>query len=266
MSSRRFREDPFGVTFGKNDGLQMLRNADPDDVDAKARAVQSLKEPIKNGGSPSDQDDIMQMLSDEVTTSESPWMRVCAIEALSRFEDPRRIEILANAYHYAAGKPASVNQAKGVQQVAGVMSPELAALYGEKGFTPDQISNIRCRAIEGLAKTNRVEAVEFLARVAEGKEFGKNEDITTVAYVRQRAVEGLSKLRHKESVEALQKVFAAENGKNLAIMNRAHEGLKDLTGKNVPADPEEWQTVLQAGYEVRPSSSGVIRAVGSILE
>ncbi|MGL6073215.1 MAG: HEAT repeat domain-containing protein [Fimbriiglobus sp.] len=266
ISSRRFREDPFGVTFKGSDPLATLRNADVQDTDARSRAVRNLKEPIKSGGTQADQDEVMSMLSQEVTQSQSPWMRICAIETLTKFEDPRRIEILANAYHYANGKPAPVTGKSEIQQTSGLLSPELAAMYGTKGFTPDQVSNIRSRAIEGLARSNRVEAVEFLARIAEGKEFGKNEDPTARDYVRQRAVDGLAKLRHNESVVALQKIFAAENGKDLALMSLAHEGLKDLTGKNVAADPDEWQTVLQAGYTVRPEGSGLIKAVGSIIE
>jgi HEAT repeat protein len=269
VTSRRFRDKPFGVMFGSEDALQTLRDTPPEDAETRSRMIRKLKEPLKAGLGQDVQDEVMQTLSNEATQSKSAWMRVSAIEALTRFEDPRRIEILANAYHYANGKPGATTGAESgsVKQVKAenpVLS--LASFYTTKGFAPDQVANIRCRAIEGLAKANDPQAVEFLARIAEGREFGVNEDPTSKDYVRQRAVDGLGKIRHKEAVVALQKVLAAESGRDVALTSIAHQGLKDLTGKNAPADPEQWNAIVQAGVDIRPEPSGVMRAVSEIID
>ena len=95
-SSRRFRDKPFGTMFGREDPLHTLRTTPAENADERARAVCALKEPAKSGLGQEVQDEVLQMLSDAATQDSSPWMRVCAIDALTRFEDPRATEILAN--------------------------------------------------------------------------------------------------------------------------------------------------------------------------
>ena len=271
VSSRRFREKPFGTMFHKEeDALTTLRGATPDMGEQRARAFQRLKEPAKAGLGDAEQNEAIQLLSDAATGDPSAYVRVCAIDALGRFKDPRAAEVLANAYRYAAGKPVPTTAAaSGVVPASGefkAKSLDLAALYGAKGFAPDQVANIRCRAIEGLAATNAPEAVTFLARVADGSEFGTNEDPAGRDYARQRAVDGLGKIRSKEAVLALTKVLAAESGRDVALTSLAHSGLKGLTGKSASARPEEWDAIVQAGFEVVPPPSGVQRALAEVID
>lgn len=269
VSSRRFREKPFGTTFHKDeDALTTLRGATPDMGDERARAFKRLKEPAKSGLGDAAQDEALQLLSDAATKDSSVYVRVCAIDALGRFRDPRAAEVLGNAYRYAAGKPIPTTAAAGgvVPASAEAKPLDLAALYGAKGFAPDQVANIRCRAIEGLAATNTPEAVVFLARVADGREFGVNEDPAGRDYARQRAVDGLGKIRTKEAVVALNKVLAAESGRDVALASLAHQGLKGLTGKTAPARPEEWNAIVQAGVEVVPAPGAVQRAIAEVID
>lgn len=269
MSSRRFREKPFGTMFGKQpDALATLREATPDMGDERARAFTRLVEPAKSGRGAAEQDEAMQLLSDAATKDPSAYVRVCAIDALGRFSDPRASEVLANAYRYAAGKPLPTTAAT---VVAGASAREplkldLEALYGAKGFAPDQVANIRCRAIEGLAAGGKPEAVVFLARVADGQEFGLNEDPAGRDYTRQRAVDGLGKIRTKEAVLALNKVLAAESGRDVALTSLAHSGLKGLTGKSAPARPEDWDAIVQAGVVVVPPPGVVQRALAEVID
>jgi len=275
VSSRRFREKPFGTMFGKEpDALTTLRDATPDMGDERARAFQRLKEPAAAGLGDAAQDEAVQLLSDAATGDPSAYVRVCAIDALGRFKDPRVPEVLANAYRYAAGKPVPTTSANsgvpsGVVPASGefkAKSLDLAALYGAKGFAPDQVANLRCRAIEGLASTSTPAAVAFLARVADGTEFGSNEDPAGRDYARQRAVDGLGKVRTKDAVLALNKVLAAESGRDVALTSLAHNGLKGLTGKTAPARPEEWDAIVQAGFEVVSPPSALQRALSEVID
>lgn len=261
VSSRKFRGDPFGTLFKKDDPLTVLRTPGATG-DARAQAFENLAEP---GGA--DQDGVMQMLSDAATADPSPWVRVCAIDALGRFHDPRSAEILANAYHKAAGTPAGpAPVANPIEQVggrrgAGAQDIRPGGLYGPQGFPADQVAHIRGRSLDALARSNKPEAVQFLARVAGGQD-APADDPAAADQVRQRAVKGLGQMRSKEAVVALSQVLTESQAKDVALASLAHTGLKSLTGKNLPADPVEWQSVVQAGFEVVPEPSGVVRVLG----
>jgi hypothetical protein len=272
VSSRRFRDKPFDMMFkSEPDALATLRTLSPAEGDERARAFKRLQEPATQGRA-NEQDEALQLLADAASHDPSAYVRVCAIDALGRFQDPRVAEQLVSAYRYAPGKPVPTTGTpageSGVVPASGEVPAgiDLAAMFGTKGFAADQVANIRCRAIEGLAASGRPEAVPFLAAVARGDEFGGNEDAAGRDYARQRAVDGLGKLRTKESVVALQKVLAAEHDRDVALTSLAHAGLKDLTGKALPADPAEWGKVVQAGFEVAPAKSGVERAVAEIID
>ncbi len=237
MTSRRFRDAPFGTMFKSDDPMTVLR--ENPDGEARARAMRNLQEP----GAEPEQTEAIEILASAATTDPSPWVRVAAIDALGRFRDPRAVEQLAHAYHQAGGKPAA-QPAKG----SGLLSDRLG-LRGPQGFPSDQVASIRGRAIEALARTGRPEAVGFLAEVASTppSEF---EDPVERNAVRQRAVAGLGKIRDKEAVVALAKVLAAEEGKDVTLTSLAHGGLVELTGLTHPADAAAWSEVVQAGFEI----------------
>lgn len=234
MTSRRFRDAPFGTMFGSEDPMTVLRQ-NPDG-DARARAMRNLKEPTVEP----DQTEAIEILAAAATTDPSPWVRVAAIDALGRFQDQRAVEHLAHAYHQAGAKPTA--------QKPGILNDRLG-LRGPQGFPSDQVANIRGRAVEALAKTGRPEAVGFLTEIASMPSTAFDDPMERNA-VRQRAVAGLAKIRDKEAVAALAKILAAEEGKDVTLTNLAHGGLVELTGLKHPADAATWNEVVQTGFEI----------------
>ena len=89
----------------------------------------------------------------------------------------------------------------------------------------------------------------FLAQVAVGD--GKSSpEKSEDREVRVAAVRGLGQMRQKPAVVALSQVLQAETGKDVVLASRAHEGLVELTGQNLSADPAKWNSVVQMGFEV----------------
>jgi HEAT repeat protein len=188
----------------------------------------------------------------------SPVVRAAAIDALGRFEDPRGPEILAAAFHQAAGP--------GATPAADPTRPGMLAartgLFGPAGYSPDVATMLRVKAVDALAKTGRPEAVAFLADLALAK---TDADPMETRDVRVAAVRGLATMRRPEAVHALSRILAAEQGRDAAVVARAHTGLIDLTGRDLPPDPQQWDEVVQAGFEVKPEPNAFRRAVGWIL-
>ena len=266
LTSRRFRTEPL-TTMGKmvnpEDPMVVLRNPHRDG-DERAKAMQRLKEPLKANGSQKDQDEVIDMLGRAATADASPVLRLAAIETLGRFDDPRAAVALMHAYQNAHGRadntPAPATS--DIQQVGagGRRVPaERFPLTGPTGFPPDTVAVIRCRSLESLGKTNKPEAAKFLATVVtEPPSAQENPDEREV---RLAAVRGLSRCRQPESVVALAHVLNKENGKDAAVVGRAHDGLVSLTGKKLPPDPEQWGKVVQAGVVIAPEPTWVDNAV-----
>jgi len=269
MTSRRFREKPFGTIFHKDDPVQVLRS-NPDGGE-RARAMKNLEEPLAIGRPESEQEEMMQILASAAASDPSPWVRLAAIDALGRFRDPRATDALVAAYHQADGRPSrptqpppppagSIHPASGGRGDPSFLNDRLG-LMGPQGFSPDQVANIRGRSLESLANKTDPKVVNFLANVAKGQELPPDEDPTSRDFVRQRAVAGLGKIRTKESVVALTAVLTAENGKDVPLSHLAHTGLVGLTGQKLPADPEKWNAIVQTGFEIAPEPGGIQRAV-----
>jgi hypothetical protein len=260
MTSRRFRDKPFEVMFGRDDPLTTLRT-NPDG-DARARAMAKLTEPADDA----DKDEAVQILAQSATADPSPWVRMAAIDALGRFNDPRALEALAVAYQSAPGRPpkkASVTPV-GVTTAGGrtMTDPgDRLGLHGPQGFPPDQVAGIRSRVLDALGQSGRPEAVGFLARVATEPE-AADDDPASRDMVRHAAVRNLALIRQPEAAVALARVLSTETGRDVTAAQLAHEGLVGLTGKNLPPDPQKWDEVIQAGVTVTPEPNAVQRAFG----
>lgn len=266
MSSQRFRDKPWETTFGRSDPVRDIRTSP--DGETRARAMRQLTEAHLAKLSEPERTEVFDHLTTAATADASPWVRMAAIDALGRTNDPRAVEVLAVAFHRATGRPAAATPptTQPIQQVSrqtGLLGDRLG-LTGPQGFPGDQVANIRGRALTALARTGRPEAVEFLARVAAGHEALVNEDPADRDFVRQHAVAALGKVRQKEAVVALARVLSDEQGKDLTLGHLAHEGLVGLTGQNHPADPSVWAGVVQAGFEIAPEPSGVQRAIAEL--
>jgi HEAT repeat protein len=246
LTSRKFRQKPFETLFQPGDPLTVMRTSP--EGDERAAAMRRLKEPLLDGRSQVEQDEAVELLSAAATSDPSPVVRVAAVGALGRFQDERAVKVLTAAYHQATG-------------ATGPQAGDRLALAGPTGFAPEMVTIIRTRVVESLAATGRPEAVPVLTQVAAGAEGPADADRD----VRLAAVRGLARLRVPESAVALSKVLTAEKGKDPALAGRAHAGLVSLTGQNHPADPEQWQAVVQAGVTIAPEPDPVQRAAAWVL-
>lgn len=266
LTSRRFRNEPL-TTMGKmvnpEDPMTVLRNPHRDG-DEKAKAMRRLKEPLRANGTQQDQDEAIDILGRAATADPSPVLRLAAVEALGRFDDPRAANALMYAYQNAHGRPENAPAPQTEIQQVGAGGKRLpverfSLTTGPTGFSPDTVGVIRCRSLESLGKTNKPDAARFLAAVA--TEPPPAQESADDREVRLAAVRGLSKCRQPESVVALTHVLGKEVGKDAAITGRAHDGLVSLTGKKLPPDPQQWNQVVQAGVTIAPEPGWVDNAV-----
>jgi hypothetical protein len=207
------------------------------DGDARARAMHHLKEPAKHGGDQAQQDEIMQILTESAVNDPRPMCRLAAISALGRFEDPRCAGVLMQAYQ------------------------------GASTFSTETSNPIRCAAMASLGKKNTSEGLALLTQVAttakapsakpdvkltsfEGEEelnkmLGQYDpDSQAARDGRLAAIRALGLSKNRQAVEVLLPLLAEQD---VAIRNRAHEALEQVTGKrNIAKTPEAWQAALGA--------------------
>jgi hypothetical protein len=247
ISSRRFREKPIDTLFVTPDPMETLRTVE--EGDDRIRAMRNLKEPKKNGLSDEDQNEILQILAATATSDKSGLCRLTAIETLSRFEDPRIPEILVSAYHNSTGETEKPG-AEGVVQT-GLRS----RLYGQasSSFTPETITLIRCRSIEAMGKSRSPGGLKLLCEIAskpvKRREINADElgipveDVVNHFDVRLAALRALANYQgESEAIRVLFQVMQTE--KDVALKNRAYEGLVSVTGQKLPPDPVAWQNWL----------------------
>lgn len=280
LTSKRLREHP-GPTLkhmiAPEDPVAVLLADPPRDPDERAAAMRRLKEPVHNGGTQETQDAIVAVLEKAATADPSPVLRLEAVGALSRFEDVRAMNALMTAYRNAHGRtpdePDPLKAPDVVPAGARTEAPGRKAATdqfdlrrGPTGYPPEWVSAIRCRAAEGLGKTNRPEAARFLATIAGGAGTDVAKEGSEDRDVRLAAVRGLGKCRQPEAVAALTDVLAAEaQKKDTAMIGRTHQGLVHLTGKKLPADPTTWKEVVQAGVTIAPEPTWFDTAIETAM-
>jgi hypothetical protein len=259
VTSRKFRQKPFDVMFKSEDPLTVMKISN--EGDERAHAMQRLKEPIRNGGTSGDQDEAINLLSAAAVSDPSPVVRVAAIDALGRFQDERAAGILITAYNAGDGIPAGVEKPKRRSRPLDPDDPmlfiERYSLRGPVGYADEVASAIHSRAITALAGTGRPEAMPVVALAAQG---GGDQPIDRDTQL--AALRGLAKMRTPESVSVLVTVMKAEKGKDPALTARAHESLKNLTGKDYPNDPQAWETAMKSGTATIVPEPTMIQQVG----
>jgi HEAT repeat protein len=259
VSARKFREAPLKSMFSSEEPISVLRNKV--DGNERADAMRRLKEPAANGKPPAEQDEAMQILWTAATTDPSPIVRVAAIDALGRFTDPRAVGLLKDAYEKADGVPSDPAKLA-TTDLTQVASVDDIAMLAPTGFEPSFVATLRQRTITALAGKPSPEAVAFVAKVATTAP-GASEQQQLDRDVRSAAVRGLGQMRSPEAVTALATVLKQEAGRDVVLAQNAHEGLKTLTGKDLPADPEKWQAVIQpGGATVDPKPTNLIEQMG----
>lgn len=262
VTSRTFRSHPLDTTYRMvrpEDPLVVLRANPPRPGDQRAKAMLRLDEPLTAGLSQTDQDEAIDTLARAATSDPSPLLRLAAIEALGRFQDQRAPGVLMLAYQNAHGR--TDEAAIPIARVPGARPP----LAAPTGFAPETASTIRCRVVESLGRNGRPETISFLASIAGNRGNGQGPEGADDRDVRLAAVRGLAQCRHPDAVAALAQVMSAEHGKDAAMAGRAHDGLVNLTGQRIPADPARWNQIVQAGATVAPEPGLVDRAVNWVL-
>lgn len=229
ITSREFKVKNL---FVSPDPIVVLRESQ--DGDARAKAMQNLDEPAAHG-KPELQDEVMQYLTDAATTDPRPLCRLAAIDALGRFNDPRCADVLLRAYQTASE------------------------------FTTDIANPIRCEAMTALGKKNSPEGLALLTQVATTPRAAtRNSDVKLASFdggaeldrllgsydpdsqaardARLAAVRALGATKNPQVIPTLLPLLSE---KDVALRDRAHEALQNITGKkNVAPNPEAWRAAL----------------------
>jgi hypothetical protein len=195
---------------------------DPDN-DHRARALRALREPLANGGSQQEQDVVVQTLIQCATNDQQALCRLAAVETLSTFRDPRAGEALKDAF-YRAGS-----------------------------FNPETAGIIKCRVLASLGKSGQPSAVELLVKVLrEPPVEGSAPEKQQKTDERIAAARALSHFpRDSQVTEALLSVLRSD--RDVALRDRAHESLVQVTGKDLPPDGQVWDEYLH-----RPGSQDAV--------
>lgn len=230
VTSRDFK---FQSLYTRPNPMLVLR--DSTDGDQRAKALRTLREPRQSGGSDADQDAVVGILVAAATTEKQPLCRLAAIQSLSRFQDPRAVQGLSDAF------------------------------FNATAFAPDTATVIRCQAVTALGKTGSPQALELLARVArEPQAEGTEQERQQALDVRIAAARALANYNQPQAAEALVRVMRGE--KDVALRDRAYESLQVVTGKRMPVDDQAWDAYLQPGQAEalaqKPGQGPIQRVMG----
>ncbi len=192
------------------------------DHDLRARAIRSLKEPLANGGTEKEQQDLLVLLSVTARAEKEPTVcRLAAVEKLGEFKDQQATQKLLDAFH------AKVNVAESTRNPV-----------------------VQMAALDALARRRDPAAIETLTDSALN---GTHPDICITAS------KGLANFENYQAVNALVRVLEKEKQKevrekNMALRYQANASLQQITGKELPPDPEAWQQyLLQAPADRKPA-------------
>jgi hypothetical protein len=178
------------------------------DGDARAKAMRALKEPLRNGGGQSEQDEVVRLLTAAAAGDPQPLCRMEAIKALGRFQDPRAVPALVSAYEAAAQMPAEVSGA------------------------------IRGQALTALGETHQPAAITFLVKATQKTvpaDAGDNER-QRVRDTRLAAVRALRTFEGSAEVAGAMARLANDE-KDVALRDRARETYVKVTGTEPPSGP-----------------------------
>ncbi|HEX4591775.1 MAG TPA: HEAT repeat domain-containing protein [Gemmataceae bacterium] len=176
------------------------------DGDARAKAMLALKEPRANGGSDSEQEEAIQLLTRIAISDPQPLCRRAAIQALGRFHDPRSVPALTQAYETAAQLPT---------EVAGPLQTQTLAALGETK-QPAAVTFLVQMAIKPMP-------AEMTDRERQG-----------VRDNRLAAVRALGNFEGSPEAAAAAGRLA-ESERDVALRDRARESYAKVTGKEPPA-------------------------------
>jgi hypothetical protein len=255
VTSQQFKDRPFHTLFHRDDPMEVLETVE--EGDDRVRAMRDVKEPKQGGGTAADQDRLIAILQAGATTDRRPLCRLAAVDALSRFEDPRVGPILIAAYRNAPydappvpGQPAPVTPAGAFAGVKGAVS----------NFTPDTVTTIQCHVLTALGKHRSVDGLKLLVGVVSARSGAKPAvqpaggvsaadtpftSETDRLDVRLAAIRALGQYENEPTaVQALVAILRDE--KDVALRGRAHESLVTITGQDLEPDAKAWTEWLNA--------------------
>jgi HEAT repeat protein len=202
----------FEVFREPDNPLQVVRESK--DGNARARALRCLREPARHGGSQQEQDAVVALLNYSASHELEPWCRIAAIDSLRKFQDPRAVEGLKEAY-YRAGS-----------------------------FAPETSTAIRCQALAAMGELKQPAAVEVLVRVLrEPPVEGADQDRDLKMRERHVAARALGQFREPRAASALVEVLRTE--RDDVLRNNAHQSLVSVTGRELPPDAKTWSDYLR---------------------
>jgi HEAT repeat protein len=216
ITSREFRAKDL---VHRQDPVTVLRTST--DGDARAQAMHRVKEPLKHGGGQTQQDEIVQILTESATTDLRPICRLAAISALGRFEDPRCGAVLLQAYQGAATFPT---------ETASTIRCEAMTALGHKN-SPDGLALLT--QVATAAKTPAAKPDTKLVGYEADEELmkllgGSDADSQAARDGRLAAIRALGLTKNPQAIEVLTPL--AED-RDIAIRDCAREAIRHIKGE-----------------------------------
>ena len=208
--------------FVQPDPLTVLQTST--DGDLRAKALRSLKEPISHGGTQADQDEVMKLLSNAAVTDKQPLCRLAAMQTLGRFKDPRAAGVLTDAF------------------------------YKANSFAPDTSAMLQCHALKSLGETSSPAGQELLVKVVrEPRSEGTEVERQNAMDIRLAAARALGHYSDPQAEAALFLVMRTE--KDVGLRMCAYDSLKTATGKRMPLESKDWESLPQLANVTVPQSA-----------
>jgi HEAT repeat protein len=214
----------------KEDPLVVLR--DSNDGARRAKALANLAEPSQQGGKPDEQELYIKILTKSASEDRDPLCRMGAIHALANYKDPRAARVLEDVYQ---------------QRLP---------------FTSELNTIVRQQALAAVVQTGNPDSRALLIRVARSPSGPVESSLTDRQQTqdeRLTAIRGLAKFSQPDAIETL--VYIMESEKDVALHDRAHESLKQVTGKNIPDDAKAWRAYAQNPQSAPPEPSFIQRVM-----
>lgn len=262
VTSQRFKERPFHTLFSSEEPIDVLEKVQ--EGDDRVRAMRNLEEPREKGKSQETQDRVIAILQASATTESRPLCRLAAVEALSRFKDPRVGKILIAAYRNAPyDVPPTTGGSDPVEQAASING--IAIKASVSAFTPDTVTSLQCRVLESLGQHRNPDSLKLLVEVASTpaeRPTKKTGDIESASAtlsleaaagpsqgdrmdVRLAAIRALG--NYNNDATATQTLVAImQSEKDIAVRGRTHEALVKITGKDLPPEGQAWANWQQS--------------------
>jgi hypothetical protein len=197
------------------DPLEVIRTSP--DGDKRRKALLALREPLQHKGTQQQQDVVVKTLTWSATSDPQPLCRMAAIDSLQHFKDPRAAQALVDAYERAS--------------------------YFQRE-RPETMAVIHCQALAALGVNGNPAGVELLIGIVKQPPTGgPNKDQQQDMDQRIAAARALAHFPQYRAADALVSVLRSERD-SVALRNRVHESLREMTGEDLPPDAQVWADFL----------------------